>query len=95
MIGPILIWVFALTLAWLPPGGIDSWRHHILPAVTLSLFPMGGRLVIHCDDPRPRDCRRDQKSPQTLHSHDGKDSIRAGSNPLRRGPDSGTLGILT
>ncbi|MFN8634772.1 MAG: ABC transporter permease [Chloroflexota bacterium] len=40
VVGPLLIWLFSLTLAWLPPGGIDSWRHHILPAVTLSLFPM-------------------------------------------------------
>jgi ABC-type dipeptide/oligopeptide/nickel transport system permease component len=40
VIGPILIWVFALSLAWLPPGGIDTWRHYVLPAVTLSLFPM-------------------------------------------------------
>jgi oligopeptide transport system permease protein len=40
VVGPILIWVFALSLAWLPPGGIDSWRHHLLPAFTLSLFPM-------------------------------------------------------
>ena len=40
VVGPILIWVFALQLAWLPPGGIDSWRHHLLPAITLSLFPM-------------------------------------------------------
>ncbi|MGE3272344.1 MAG: ABC transporter permease [Chloroflexota bacterium] len=40
VVGPILIWVFALSLAWLPPGGIDTWRHHILPAFTLSLFPM-------------------------------------------------------
>jgi oligopeptide transport system permease protein len=40
VIGPILIWVFALSLSWLPPGGIDSWRHHLLPAITLSLFPM-------------------------------------------------------
>jgi oligopeptide transport system permease protein len=40
VVGPILIWIFALSLAWLPPGGIDSWRHHILPAFTLSLFPM-------------------------------------------------------
>jgi ABC-type dipeptide/oligopeptide/nickel transport system permease component len=40
VVGPVLIWVFALSLAWLPPGGIDSWRHHLLPAVTLSLFPM-------------------------------------------------------
>ncbi|MCC7369346.1 MAG: ABC transporter permease [Chloroflexi bacterium] len=40
VVGPILIWVFALQLAWLPPGGIDGWQHHILPAITLSLFPM-------------------------------------------------------
>jgi ABC-type dipeptide/oligopeptide/nickel transport system permease component len=40
VVGPILIWVFALGLAWLPPGGIDTWRHHLLPAVTLSIFPM-------------------------------------------------------
>lgn len=40
VVGPLLIWLFALTLAWLPPGGIDSWRHHLLPAVTLSLFPL-------------------------------------------------------
>ena len=40
VVGPILIWVFALSLTWLPPGGIDTWRHHLLPAVTLSLFPM-------------------------------------------------------
>ncbi len=40
VVGPILIWVFALSLAWLPPGGIDTWRHHLLPALTLSLFPM-------------------------------------------------------
>jgi oligopeptide transport system permease protein len=40
VVGPILIWVFALSLAWLPPGGIDGWQHHILPAITLSLFPM-------------------------------------------------------
>jgi peptide/nickel transport system permease protein len=40
VIGPILIWAFALSLGWLPASGIDTWRHHILPAVTLSLFPM-------------------------------------------------------
>jgi oligopeptide transport system permease protein len=40
VVGPILIWVFALNLAWLPPGGMDGWQHHLLPAITLSLFPM-------------------------------------------------------
>ncbi|MFN8526341.1 MAG: ABC transporter permease [Chloroflexota bacterium] len=39
VVGPLLIWAFALGLAWLPPGGIESWRHYVLPAVTLSLFP--------------------------------------------------------
>ncbi|MCC6179312.1 MAG: ABC transporter permease [Chloroflexi bacterium] len=40
VVGPLLIWVFALGLAWLPPGGIDGWRNYVLPAVTLSLFPL-------------------------------------------------------
>ena len=40
VVGPILIWIFALSLGWLPPGGIESWRHYVLPAVTLSLFPL-------------------------------------------------------
>src|SRR3954466_501441 len=40
VVGPLLIWVFALILGWLPPGGIESWRHYLLPAVTLSLFPL-------------------------------------------------------
>src|SRR3712207_9200130 len=25
---------------WAPPGGIDSWKHHLLPALTLSLGPL-------------------------------------------------------
>jgi oligopeptide transport system permease protein len=40
VIGPILIWLFALQLGWLPTGGIDSWRNYLLPAVTLSLGPL-------------------------------------------------------
>lgn len=40
VIGPVLVWIFALWLGWLPTGGADSWRHLILPAVTLSLAPL-------------------------------------------------------
>ena len=40
VVGPILIWLFALQLGWLPTGGIDSWRNYLLPAVTLSLGPL-------------------------------------------------------
>lgn len=40
VVGPLLVWAFALGLAWLPASGIDTWRHHVLPAITLSLFPM-------------------------------------------------------
>jgi oligopeptide transport system permease protein len=40
VIGPLFIWAFALSLGWLPPGGIDSWKHYLLPALTLSLAPL-------------------------------------------------------
>jgi oligopeptide transport system permease protein len=40
VVGPLLIWAFALGLGWLPPGGIESWRHYLLPAITLSVFPL-------------------------------------------------------
>jgi ABC-type dipeptide/oligopeptide/nickel transport system permease component len=35
--GLTLIVVFSLWLQWLPVGGTGSWRHLVLPAVTLSL----------------------------------------------------------
>ncbi len=34
--GPLLILVFALWLYWFPTGGWGTWRHLILPAVTLG-----------------------------------------------------------
>ncbi|MBM3572940.1 MAG: ABC transporter permease [Alphaproteobacteria bacterium] len=52
-LGMILVIIFAATLGWLPPtgagpGGSDAWvwnwahiRHLILPAVTMSVIPMG------------------------------------------------------
>ena len=38
VLGPILMLVFALGLGWLPVAGWDSWRHLILPSVTLGAF---------------------------------------------------------
>ncbi len=52
-LGMVLVIIFASQLAWLPPGGAgpggsDEWtwdwehvRHMILPAVTMSVIPMG------------------------------------------------------
>lgn len=52
-LGMVLVIIFAVTLGWLPPtgagpGGSDAWRwdwshvrHLILPAVTMSVIPMG------------------------------------------------------
>ncbi len=38
VLGPLLILLFALRLGWLPVAGWGSWRHIVLPAVTLGLF---------------------------------------------------------
>jgi peptide/nickel transport system permease protein len=35
-LGPMLIIVFALWLDWLPVSGAESWRHLVLPSVTLG-----------------------------------------------------------
>ena len=43
---------------------------------------------------RDHDHGREQKSPQTRQSHDGKDSIRVTSNPLWRGAASATLDLV-
>ncbi len=37
-IGIMLILVFSVTLGWLPSAGAHSWKHYILPAVTLSFY---------------------------------------------------------
>lgn len=39
----VLVLVFAVTLGWLPSGGMDSWQHGILPVVTLGI---GGAAVL-------------------------------------------------
>ncbi len=38
VLGPILMLVFALGLGWLPVAGWGTWRHLILPSVTLGTF---------------------------------------------------------
>jgi oligopeptide transport system permease protein len=38
VLGPILMLVFALSLGWLPVAGWGTWRHLILPSVTLGTF---------------------------------------------------------
>ncbi|MFB3818138.1 MAG: ABC transporter permease [Candidatus Methylomirabilales bacterium] len=38
VLGPMLMLVFALGLGWLPVAGWGTWRHLILPAITLGAF---------------------------------------------------------
>lgn len=43
VLGLLLVLVFAVQLGWLPSGGQDSWRHAILPIITLGA---GGAAVL-------------------------------------------------
>ncbi|MFC0406698.1 ABC transporter permease [Roseomonas elaeocarpi] len=43
VLGLVLVLVFAVQLGWLPSGGQDSWRHAILPVITLGI---GGAAVL-------------------------------------------------
>jgi oligopeptide transport system permease protein len=38
VLGPILMLVFALWLGWLPVAGWGTWRHLVLPSLTLGTF---------------------------------------------------------
>jgi len=38
VLGPILMLLFALWLRWLPLAGWGTWRHVVLPSVTLGMF---------------------------------------------------------
>ncbi len=40
LLGIILVLFFAVELRWFPPGGSGSWRHLVLPVITLGLYPM-------------------------------------------------------
>lgn len=38
-LGIMLILLFGVTLRWLPTSGFQSWRHLVLPSITLAAFP--------------------------------------------------------
>src|SRR5262249_58767360 len=40
VLGPLLILIFALWLGWLPVAGWGTWRHLVLPSLTLGVFYM-------------------------------------------------------
>lgn len=37
-LGIVLMYLFSVRLGWLPTSGSGSWRHLVLPAVTMALF---------------------------------------------------------
>ena len=41
VLGPILALIFSLTLYWLPPAGWGTWKHVILPGLTLGTLYAG------------------------------------------------------
>ena len=43
VLGLVLVLIFAVQLGWLPSGGQDTWRHAILPIVTLGV---GGAAIL-------------------------------------------------
>lgn len=43
-LGMIFILLFALRLRWLPPSGIETWRHYILPVATVT-FPQAASIL--------------------------------------------------
>lgn len=43
VLGLLLVLVFAVHLGWLPTGGQESWRHAVLPVITLGI---GGAAVL-------------------------------------------------
>jgi len=42
--GLMLMLIFSLRLGWLPSNGVDTWKHFVLPTVTLSLGGAAGLL---------------------------------------------------
>ena len=43
VLGLVLVLIFSVQLGWLPSGGQESWRHAILPVITLGI---GGAAVL-------------------------------------------------
>ncbi|GHV46885.1 peptide ABC transporter permease [Synergistales bacterium] len=44
LIGMLLMLVFSLNLGWFPSSGVGSWRHYIMPMLTLGLPYAGQQL---------------------------------------------------
>jgi len=40
-LGTMLLILFGVVLRWLPTSGFGSWRHLVLPAITLATWPTG------------------------------------------------------
>ena len=40
-LGTMLLILFGVVLGWLPTSGFGSWRHLVLPAITLATWPTG------------------------------------------------------
>ena len=38
-LGIMLVLLFGVTIHWLPTSGFESWRHLILPSITLAAYP--------------------------------------------------------
>ncbi len=74
-LGMLLMQVFSVELGWLPTVGADSWRHYILPSITLGGGGGGGDGALH-----PRFVRRGAAG--GLHAHRARQG-RAG----KRGGD--------
>jgi len=43
VLGLVLVLIFAVNLGWLPSGGDETWRHAVLPVITLGI---GGAAVL-------------------------------------------------
>ena len=42
--GLMLMLIFSLKLGWLPSNGVDTWKHFVLPSITLALGGSAGLL---------------------------------------------------
>ncbi len=40
LVATLLVYVLALKLGWLPTSGWESWKHKLLPSLTLGVVPM-------------------------------------------------------
>ncbi len=40
IIGPVLMYVLALKLRWLPPAMWGSWQHMVMPSIALAMLPL-------------------------------------------------------